>query len=263
MTFAPYSPVFSTWALSSVMLLAALFLMPVPEAAAGHRDGHGSIRHSERYLEKRIELDIEYRDRDALRLQREAIAAEEEARREERRHERREELEKQREEAEKEYLDFKKDLRSVSSAARSAPRNHFYRRPGHLVSSLPPGRETITEGGERYHYYSGIFFTKTPTGYVAITAPPGAVVSDLPPGLALLPITGRTLYYYFGSFFEETPGGYIVTVPPPGITVHYLPEGYRKEGLDGSLRYLFGGIGYQPFYRNGILVYMVVADTPP
>lgn len=254
-------PVIRTWAWGFWVLLTVPLVTSIPEAVAGHRDGHGSIRHSERYFKKQLELDIEYRNKDALRLQREAIAAEEEARREVSRQKRRDELEKHREEASRDHLEFMRVLHSESSAARNAPRGHFYRRPGHLTSGLPPGSESVIEGGVQYYYYNGIFFTKTPAGYVAITAPPGAVVSDLPDGSALLPMAGRALHYYFGSFFEETPGGFIVTVPPPGITVHYLPDGYLKGHLEGSIHYLFGGVHYQPFYKNGILVYMVVAET--
>jgi len=97
-----------------------------------------------------------------------------------------------------------------------------------------------------------------PSGFVVVTAPDGAVVDELPVGHTVVSPGERDLYYFFGTFFAEVPEGFEVVRPSPGAFVPYLPDGYQSTHVDGDLHYVFGGIHYRPFYRDGILVYAVV-----
>jgi len=244
-------------ALSATCLLS-LVPISLSEALADHRRGHGSIRHSREYQERKIELEIEFEDRNALRIEREKISAEEEARREEARQRGRIELEREREEKTRDFLDFQEALRESSRASRRAPRSHYYRKPGHEVSSLPCGHRKVSVKGEEYHYCRGVFFRGIPSGFVVVTAPGGAVVDELPVGHTVVSPREKELYYFFGTFFAEVPGGFEIVRPSAGAVVPYLPDGYQSTHVDGDLHYVFGGINYRPYYRDGILVYAVV-----
>ena len=237
-----------------------LLLLPIclSEALADYRRGHGSIRHSREYQDRKIELEIEFNDRNALRIEREKIAAEEEARREKERRRERIEIEKEREQNTREFLEFQEALRESSRASRRAPRSYYYRKPGHELSSLPFGHRKVSVKGDEYHYCRGVFFRGTPSGFVVVTAPGGAVVDELPDGHTVVSPVEEDLYYFFGTFFAKVPGGFEVVRPSEGAVVPYLPDGYQSTHVDGALHYVFGGIHYRPYYRDGILVYAVV-----
>jgi hypothetical protein len=244
-------------ALSATCLLS-LLPISLSEVLADHRRGRGSIRHSREYQDRKIELEIEFEDRNALQIERERISAAEEARREPERRKRSIEIEREREQKTRDFLDFQEALRESSRASRRAPRSHYYRKPGHEVSSLPYGHRKVSVKGDEYHYSRGVFFRGIPSGFVVVTAPGGAVVDELPDGHTVVSPGEEGLYYFFGTFFAEVPGGFEVVRPSAGAVVYYLPDGYQSTHVDGDLLYVFGGIHYRPYYRDGILVYAVV-----
>jgi hypothetical protein len=249
--------------LTALLLLAAwalLLLAAASPALAEHRGRRGSIRHSRRYESNRYETyryDIEYRDRDAVRLQDNSISASEEVRREDGRKLRREEVEGDVRAREAAFLESQEALRSASWAAERTPRGAYYRRPGSRASSLPPDRQVVDVGGASYHFHQGIFFREEAGGYVAVTAPLGARVGSLPSGLVRISHDSTFYHYYFGTFFSGSDGAYTVVHPPTGLTVPYLPDGYFTEHREEVLHYVFGGVSYRPFYAEGVLVFAV------
>ncbi len=239
------------------MIAAALLLLVPTQTLANHRRGLGSIRHSDDYQRREYDIEIRYRDRDALRLQREAISAEEEARRELQRTRRRDEIEREAEDSLRDFLESQEEIRAASRAARRSPRGFYYRRPGTTLPSLPAGYSTLKVGREEYFYFGGIFFRGGAGEPYAVTAPRGAVVDSLPEGHLTVRPGDRELHYYFGTFFEPREGGYVVVAPPDGTVVPYIPDGYSSEKIGGSLHFVFGGVRYRPVYREGTLVYVV------
>jgi hypothetical protein len=246
-----------------LLLLTAwgLLILAVASPALGdHRAGGGSIRHSRRYDSNRYHTyryDIEYRDRDAVRLQDQSISASEEVRREEGRKLRREEVEEDVKAREEAFLESQEAVRSASWAAERTPRGAYYRRPGSRTSSLPRGHQVVDVGGASYYFYEGIFFKEEAGGYVAVTAPAGARIGSLPAGRLRISHDSSFYHYYFGSFFSETDGAFTVVYPPAGLLVPYLPDGYFTEHREGLLHYVFGGVAYRPFYAEGVLVFSV------
>lgn len=236
--------------------LITLSLLTASSTWGEHVHGRGNIRYSRDH--QRYEYQIEYRDLDAIRLQDAAIAAEEEASREAQRRIRRDEIHEAEEAAEQDYLESQGAIRASSRAATRAPRGAFYRRPGMSTSSLAEDHETLSVEGLEYYYYRGIFYSRAPQGFHVVTAPVGAVVSRLPEGHLPVIFGGNEHFYYFGSFFTSTEGGYAIVSPPEGIVVPYLPDGYASLDVDGSRYYAFGDVRYQPVYRQGVLVYIVV-----
>ena len=218
-------------------------------ALAEHR---GSIRRG-----TTIRREIEIRDYDAVRMQREAIAAQEEARREEGRKIRREEIERELQQRQEEYLDSQEAIRQASFAARNAPRGFFYRKPGTRTPRLPAEAREISVGERKYFYYQGVYYRKEPGDFVVVTAPAGALTPELPDGYSTVRVNGLTYFYYFGSFYRKEGNGFTVTAPVDGATVSYLPDGYLTEETERGREYRFGGIRYRPFYQEGILVYAV------
>jgi len=249
--------------LIAFLLLTAwvlLLLAAASPALAEHRGRRGSIRHSKRYDSKRNDTyryDIEYRDRDAIRLQDDSISASEEVRREEGRKLRREEVEEDVKAREEAYLESQEEVRSASWAAERTPRGAYYRRPGSRASSLPQGHQVVDVEGTSYYFHQGIFFREEAGGYVAVTAPVGARVGNLPAGHFRISHDSTFYHYYFGTFFSGSDGAYTVVHPPTGVTVPYLPDGYFTEHREGILHYVFGGVSYRPFYAEGVLVFAV------
>jgi hypothetical protein len=239
-------------------IMIAPFLFDISPAWSEHIHGGGSIRNSRDH--QRYEYYIEYKDRDAVRLQDAAIAAEEEARREAQRCIRRDEIHEEGRAAEKDYLESQEAIRASSRAAMRTPRGAFYRRPGMNTTSLPEGHEILFVDGREYYFYCGIFYSRAPQGFHVVTPPAGAMVSELPPAHLPIMFRGKEHFYYFGTFFTSTEGGYSVISPPEGIVVPYLPDGYDSLDLNGSRCYVFGEVRYQPVLRQGILVYTVVGD---
>lgn len=245
---------------SAAMLLfpAAILAATVSLAFGDHRRGRGSVRQSDRFDTRRYEYDIEYRDRDAIRLQRESISAAEEARRETGRSARRNEIEADTEAREKAYLESREASRDAGWAASRAPRGYYYRIPGFLSPSLPEGRRTVVVDGKEYVYFQGIFHREGPSGYTVVHAPVGARIPELPEGYITLHHGDSEYYYYFGSYFASADGEVTTVQPPPGILVPYLPYGYSVEHRDGARHYFFGGVEYRPFYDEGVLVFAVL-----
>lgn len=242
---------------AGVVLIATSLLNALP-AWSEEIHGRGRVRDSRDH--QRYEFYIEYRDRDALRLQEAAIAAEEEARRETQRCLRRDEIHEEGRAAEEDYLESQEAIRASSQAAMRAPRGAFYRRPGMSTSALPGDHETVLVQDREYYYYCGMFYARSPQGFHVVTSPVGALVSELPWGHLPVMFQGKEHFYYFGTFFTATEGGYSIIIPPEGIVVPYLPDGYDSLVLDGLRRYVFGEVRYQPVFRQGVLVYTVVGE---
>lgn len=248
-------------ALRFTVFLALLTAIPAVTASLAfgdHRKGRGSVRQSDRFDTRRYEFDIEYRDRDAIRLQRESISADEEARRETGRSARRSEIEAEIDAREKAYLESRESTRDAAWAARRAPRGYYYRTPGTLSPSLPAGRRAVDVDGKEYVYFQGIFHREGPSGYTVVHAPVGARIPELPAGHSKLYNGESEYYYYFGTYFADADGAVTIVQPQPGVIVPYLPYGYSIEHRDGVQNYLFGGVRYRPFYDEGILVFAVL-----
>ena len=241
-----------------LVFLAVVLAVTASLSFGENRQGRGTVRHSDRFDTRRYEYDIEYRDRDAVRLQRESISAAEEARRETGRSARRNEIEAEADAQEKAYLESRESSRDASWAARRAPRGYYYRIPGSLSPSLPESRRTVEVGGKEYVYFQGIFYREGPSGYTVVHAPVGARIPELPAGHSTLHNGEAEYYYYFGTYFAGADGAVTIVQPQPGVIVPYLPYGYSVEHRDGVRHYLFGGVRYRPFYDEGVLVFAVL-----
>lgn len=195
-----------------------------------------------------------------LQIQREQLSSQEEIKREESRAIRRDELEGERKIKEKDFLETGASMRKASQAASQAPRAAYYRRPGHAISSLPTEHTKLKVGESTYFHDRGVFYRKLGERYVSVYAPLGAVVGSLPKGVqeAFGESGQDTYYYYFGTFYQGREGQYTVVKPPVGILVGYVPDGYTEVDLGGVIHYRFGETHYQPYYFQGVLVYLVV-----
>ena len=59
------------------------------------------------------------------------------------------------------------------------------------VVKLPSGHKTIVVRGINNSYHGGVFFKKSPSGYVVVGAPHGARIKTLPSGYVTLHIGAR------------------------------------------------------------------------
>jgi len=240
--------VFRRFCVSGLAALVLVSAVALPRAAGAWTS---SYRRTDVY---------HYDSLDARQMQRQSISAAEEARREGAREKRREEVSQQKEQSEREYLASQEEIRASSRAAATAPRGHFYRKPGSTAATLPGAAVEVKVGEQAYHYFSGIFYRQLPTGYIVVPAPVGAVVDALPEGAgaAVYKDDASTYFYYFGAFFTAEGDKYKVVDPPAGTVVGYVPDGYTETQVDGSPRYQFGDLNFAPVFFQDLLVYQVV-----
>jgi hypothetical protein len=100
---------------------------------------------------------------------------------------------------------------------------HPYPFYGKAVFSLPGGFVSISTGGSRYYYQSGIFYKRYYDEYVVVAPPAGAVIATLPPDCHPVIIGGVTYYTGNGVYYATTPEGYEV-VSQPRVTVIDAPK---------------------------------------
>ncbi len=137
-------------------------------------------------------------------------------------------------------------------------RYHFLRH-GHIVVGLPHGHIRVVVGGGQFFYYSGVYYTSGPSGYVVVPAPVGAVMATLPDGYSIVVVGGTQYFYYYGTYHVLRSGtGYVVVEAPVGAIVPYLPDGHTTVYVGGVMHYRFGGVHYRPYIRNGATVYISV-----
>lgn len=227
-----------------------LFLLGLE--GVSHANHLGTIRNS-----RRLRQEIEIRDYDAIRIERERLDAAAEARREVGRAVRRQEVETELKRSTDDFLASQEAIRLDSEAAANSPRGFYYRKPGSRTSTLPAGSVEVQVEGRSYFYYRGVFYRQDPGAYSVVTAPPGAHIAELPEGHMQVHVDGLKFFYYFGSYYRRDGDGFTVTTPLSGSVVTYLPDGYSTVRSEDGTQYTFGGIRYRPYYQEGLIVYAV------
>ena len=109
-----------------------------------------------------------------------------------------------------------------ASAFRYSPPRHHHG----VVSHLPRGYHSFRMGKREYYHHQGLFYRRSPRGFIVIGAPIGAVIAALPLGFSTVIVAGTTFYYYDGVYYRHVPAGYMVVEPPPEtIVVQEPPSG--------------------------------------
>ena len=92
-------------------------------------------------------------------------------------------------------------------------------RPAPKIVKLPVGHKTVRVGRVSYYYHSGIFYKKSPKGYIVARAPIGARVAVLPRGYVTLHVGAGIFYSYYGTYYRFDPVKkvYIVVDKPVDI----------------------------------------------
>ncbi|MGE6108319.1 DUF6515 family protein [Aeromonas sobria] len=103
----------------------------------------------------------------------------------------------------------------------AAPRHGHYAgpwsapAPGHRISALPRGAETMLLAGLTYYVLGGIFYQQQENHYVVVT-PPARVQTVTPDaGLTPLDLDGRRYYVGEGHYYQREIDGSYIEVPPP------------------------------------------------
>ncbi|MCU7494932.1 MAG: hypothetical protein HF314_14425 [Ignavibacteria bacterium] len=78
------------------------------------------------------------------------------------------------------------------------------------------GYREIIIRDRHYFYREGLFFSKSPKGYIRIDAPVGARVTYLPHGYEMVKIRKETYYIYGGTYYMYFPRemSYVVVKRP-------------------------------------------------
>jgi uncharacterized protein YgiM (DUF1202 family) len=100
----------------------------------------------------------------------------------------------------------------------STPRHHHG-----VVAHLPRGYHSFRIGNREYYHHQGLFYRRSPRGFIVIGAPIGAVIATLPLGFSTVIVAGTTFYYYDGVYYRHVPAGYMVVDPPPETIVVQEP----------------------------------------
>ena len=169
-------------------------------------------------------------------------------------------------------------------------------RLGAYYATRPRYSTTVVVTGTTYYYAGGVYYVRSGSGYVVVSAPPGAVVHAVPASTTVIYV-GSTPYYYQGGTYyvattqaapqppppTETTVNVNVTVeggeataepemvegedhnfeavaPPVGATVPYVPEEANEATVAGKKYFVYDGTYYRPFVSDGETIYMVVED---
>ncbi len=96
--------------------------------------------------------------------------------------------------------------------------NHYYPSRGYFMPALPGGSVSLTFGGGRYYYHSGVWWRPAGVRFEVIMPPFGIVVPILPADAVALMVAGIVYYYANGVYYRHEPGeGYVVVAPPSGV----------------------------------------------
>lgn len=91
---------------------------------------------------------------------------------------------------------------------------------GRKVRDLPRDHISISVGGIRVYYSSGIYYKKhRHREYIAVQPPRGVIVRIVPPDCDRVIIRGATYYRSNGIYYRTVSGGYQVVDPPSTIIV--------------------------------------------
>lgn len=101
--------------------------------------------------------------------------------------------------------------------------SRYYPRSGFRVHALPAHPPPVVWRGSNYWFWSGVWYTHAPGGYVVVRPPYGVVVTDLPAFRTAVVIGGITYLYLNGAYYRERiEGGYEV-VPTPVAALGATP----------------------------------------
>ncbi|MBF0490467.1 MAG: hypothetical protein HQL15_07595 [Candidatus Omnitrophica bacterium] len=103
------------------------------------------------------------------------------------------------------------------SGHREVARNYRYHdHPsfGIRLSILPRGYFSVWQGGSRYYYYEGLYYTRLGHEYVLVRPPLGAIVREIPQDFHTVMINGMTYYTDDGIYYVYTRRGYQVVRKP-------------------------------------------------
>ncbi len=92
-------------------------------------------------------------------------------------------------------------------------------RHGHVVRKLPRGYRRVWHKSKPYFYYSGVFYSPGPSGFVVVRAPIGSVVVSLPVGFRRIWVSGAFYYTYGGTFYRRAPSGFVVVSAPAEVVL--------------------------------------------
>ncbi len=93
--------------------------------------------------------------------------------------------------------------------------SRYYPRSGVRVRVLPAHPPPVVWRGSDYWFWSGVWYTPSPGGYVVVRPPYGVVVADLPPFRTTVVIGGITYLYLNGVYYRERIDGGYEVVPTP------------------------------------------------
>ena len=82
--------------------------------------------------------------------------------------------------------------------------------------ACPTGAFEVSVGREHYYVHHGLFYRKTPEGFIVCAAPKGAIVRELPPRHVQLHVGDDVYYCFEGVFYQPVRKGFVV-VEPPGV----------------------------------------------
>jgi hypothetical protein len=157
--------------------------------------------------------------------------------------------------------------------------HHYYPAIGYSVAVLPTGYLTVSYGGGRFFFHSGVWFRAAGPSYVVVRPPLGVVVPVLPPAYTVV-YAGASPYYYANEvYYSALPGGagYTVVAPPSGAEPATTPPapppatspqpaqapGSAPSSSAGSWYYCDSAKGYYPYVAECKEGWRPVPAVPP
>lgn len=92
--------------------------------------------------------------------------------------------------------------------------DHYYPKPGYVVSHAPPGAIVVRHHAEPYYFHGGVWYRSHGPRLRVVVPPIGIVVPLLPSSYVTLRIGGMPYFYANGAYYQRAPDGYVVVTPP-------------------------------------------------
>lgn len=108
--------------------------------------------------------------------------------------------------------------------------DHYYPPRGYVTPRLPDAYRVLVYRDTRYYYHSGVWYRRSPTGFIVVFPPIGVAIPILPPFYTIIWVGSVPYYYANGIYYVWYPAqqAYVVTNPPPESAISDEPAEPEK-----------------------------------